>query len=226
MNSRPATSRCSTASGRIGWTVVRASPIGTEADVADVCRRSCRPRRRPRDGRCPGRIFGRGGCARLVRHAPFLPSAGPASGGEGWTAEQDLEVVAREVRLAHDHPLQGLRQDQVPLVRSDPHEQLVAPAVDVHLVARDERQSHREHVARSRACARGSDRRDTARRWPRDRRRPRRPSPAAAARPPSPGRTGAPRGSAPARTTPAPWRDARPGCPSTSRSRGRSPPRG
>src|SRR3982750_2059523 len=78
-----------------------------------------------------------------------LGSATSASlrSGAGWARERDLEMVADEVRAPDLEPLQRLRQDEVPLVGADADEQLVALAVDVHVLARDERQPHHEHVA-------------------------------------------------------------------------------
>ena len=132
----------------------RASSAGpprapARSDRTRRCRRApARSRARSEPARRPGaapRSWSRLVSFGLLRHRS-TPSRALVRGLRR-PAEQDLQVIAREVRLAHHHPLQRLRQDQVPLVGADAHEQLLAAAMDVHLVARHERQAHRQDVA-------------------------------------------------------------------------------
>ena len=56
-------------------------------------------------------------------------------------------MISDEVGAADIHPVARLRQDQAALVGPDAHVQLLAAPVDIHVLARDEREPHREDVS-------------------------------------------------------------------------------
>src|SRR5437762_10558335 len=110
--SRPAAMRCSTTSGRTWSAAVSANPIGQNPTG--------------HTGWWP-----RGASSRRSSNRSSIDLSSPFGAdshmrGPRLASEPDLEAVGVEPRLLDGEPLQGLRQDDVALVRADPDVQLVA----------------------------------------------------------------------------------------------------
>src|SRR5918912_166794 len=116
-----------------GLTPRSGPPSGSSAS-RDGSRRA--PDREPDVARCSAMRF------------PFCSGPGGLC-RPGLAREPDLQAILDEAGLADGEALQGLREDEVALVRADLDEQLVAAPVDVEVLARGKRKPHREHVRRA-----------------------------------------------------------------------------
>src|SRR6266540_1336179 len=64
------------------------------------------------------------------------------------TREPHLQPVLHEARVLHLEPLEGLRKNQIPLVRADPNVELLSLSVHVQVGLLDEGQAQRQDVGR------------------------------------------------------------------------------
>ncbi len=181
-SSRPATTRCSASSGEAlpaavtsrqtgqkptvqvmpGWAPGAGEDAGSPAGApepspaAGAEPRPALPRRRP-----PAR---RGGSSGARPQPPAEPPS-PAACTAGARVNRTSRRSSTNDASCDVEALQHLGQDQVPLVRADPDEELVTLAEHVEVGAVDERQVHRQHVHRRPACAPGSAPRGAGCRW-------------------------------------------------------------